>query len=142
AMFRAAPFALGEVARRGGFEGHDRWRSRVRGLPETLGDLPAAALAEEIETPGRGQIRALVTFAGNPVLSVPNGQRLATAFGTLDFMVSIDLYVNETTRHADVILPPCWDLVEDHLDLLFSAVSVRNFVRWSLLVVETEAVEP
>jgi anaerobic selenocysteine-containing dehydrogenase len=141
AMFTTSPFALGEVARRGGFEGHDRWRSRVRGLPETLGDLPAAALAEEIETSGRGQIRALVTFAGNPVLSVPNGQRLATALGTLDFMVSIDLYVNETTRHADVILPPCWNLAEDHVDLLFSAVSVRNVARWSPPVVEKEAGE-
>ena len=141
AMFATSPFALGEVARRGGFEGHDRWRSRVRGLPETLGDLPAAALGEEIETPGPGQIRALLTFAGNPVLSVPNGQRLATALGTLEFMVSIDLYVNETTRHADVILPPCWGLAEDHVDLLFSAVSVRNVARWSPPVVEKAAGE-
>jgi anaerobic selenocysteine-containing dehydrogenase len=141
AMFPTSPFALGEVARRAGFEGHDRWRSRVRGLPETLGDLPAATLGEEIETPGPGQIRALLTFAGNPVLSVPNGQRLATALGTLEFMVSIDLYVNETTRHADVILPPCWGLAEDHVDLLFSAVSVRNVARWSPPVVEKAAGE-
>ena len=77
-------------------------------------------LADEIETPGQGQIRAMVTFAGNPVLSVPNGRRIAAAFDKLDFMVSIDIYINETTRHADVILPPCWNLAEDHIDLLFS----------------------
>jgi anaerobic selenocysteine-containing dehydrogenase len=116
-------------------DGHARWRSRVRGLPETLGDLPAATLAEEIETPGEGQIRAVLTFAGNPVLSVPNGRRLSRALETLDFMVSIDLYVNETTRHADVILPPAWSLAEDHLDLIFSAVSVRNVARYSPPVV-------
>ena len=63
----------------------------------------------------------MVTFAGNPVLSAPNGRRLAAALGRLEFMVSIDIYVNETTRHADVILPPCWNLAEDHIDLLFSA---------------------
>jgi anaerobic selenocysteine-containing dehydrogenase len=117
-------------------DGHGRWRSRVRGLPETLGDLPAAALAEEIETPGEGQIRALLTFAGNPVLSVPNGRRLTQALSQLEFMVSIDLYVNETTRHADVILPPAWSLAEDHVDLIFQAVSVRNIARHSPPVVE------
>src|SRR5207249_3792409 len=97
----------GRVERMSGLDGHDRWQSRVRGLPETLGDLPATVLADEIETPGLGQIRAMVTLAGNPVLSVPNGKRLAAAFDKLDFMVSIDIYINETTRHADVILPPC-----------------------------------
>ena len=116
-------------------DGHGRWRSRVRGLPETLGDLPAAVMAEEMETPGEGQIRALLTFAGNPVLSVPNGRRLDAALGRLDFMVSIDLYVNETTRHADVILPPAWTLAEDHVDLIFANLSVRNVVRWSAPVV-------
>src|SRR5207249_4827548 len=128
----------GRVARMGGLDGHDRWQSRVRGLPETLGDLPATVLADEIETPGQGQIRAMVTLAGNPVLSVPNGKRLATAFDKLDFMVSIDIYINETTRHADVILPPCWNLAEDHIDLLFASVAVRNIARWSPPVVERE----
>jgi hypothetical protein len=116
-------------------DGHARWRSRVRGLPETLGDLPAACLAEEIETPGSGQVRALVTYAGNPVLSTPNGRRLAAALARLEFMVSIDLYVNETTSHADLILPPAWALAEDHLDLLFPAFAVRNTVRYSPPVV-------
>ena len=122
-------------------DGHGRWRSRVRGLPETLGDLPAAALAEEIETPGPGQVRAMVVFAGNPVLSVPNGRRLARAIGTLDFMVAIDLYVNETTRHADVILPPAWTLAEDHFDLLMPDFAVRNVARWCPPVVERGAGE-
>src|SRR5262249_49183889 len=83
--------------------GVGRGESRVRGPPEFGGELPAAVLAEEIETPGDGQIRALVTSAGNPVLSSPNGRRLDRALASLDFMVSIDVYVNETTRHARVI---------------------------------------
>ena len=91
-------------------------RSRVRGLPETFGELPTNVLAEEIETSGPGQIRALITYAGNRSLSAPNSQRLAKALSGLDFMVAIDLYVNETTRHADVILPPCWTMAEDHFD--------------------------
>src|SRR4051794_6804088 len=82
-----------------------RWASRVRGLPETFGELPVVAMAEEIATPGEGQIRALITVAGNPALSTPNSERLASALEDLDFMVSLDVYVNETTRHADVILP-------------------------------------
>src|SRR5438132_14125770 len=81
-----------------------RWQSRVRGLPEVYGELPAACLAEEIDTPGEGQVRALGTVAGNPVLSTPNGARVRRALESLDFMVSVDLYVNETTRHADVVL--------------------------------------
>jgi hypothetical protein len=134
-MFTTPAFDLGLVARMAGLDGVGRWTSRVRGLPETLGDLPSAVLADEIETPGDGQIRAMVTLAGNPVLSVPNGKRLATAFQQLEFMVSIDIYINETTRHADVILPPCWNLSEDHIDLLFNAVAVRNIARWSPPVV-------
>ncbi len=82
-----------------------RWRSRVRGLPEVYGELPAACLAEEIETPGEGQIRALITVAGNPVVSTPNAGRLRAALDGLEFMVSVDIYLNETTRHANVILP-------------------------------------
>jgi len=135
AMFPTAAFPLDDLARRAGLEGHARWTSRVGGLPETLGDLPAAALVDEIETPGAGQIRALVTLAGNPVLSAPNGRRLDRALDGLDFMVAIDIYVNETTRHADLILPPCWSLADDHVDLLFTALAVRNVVKWSPPVV-------
>ena len=135
ALFPSPAFDVVELMRRLGGDGHARWRSRVRGLPETLGDLPASILAEEMETPGPGQVRALLTYAGNPVLSTPNGRRLAQAIAKLDFMVAIDLYVNETTRHADVILPPAWSLTEDHVDLMFANFMVRNVARWSPPVV-------
>jgi anaerobic selenocysteine-containing dehydrogenase len=87
--------------------------------------------ADEIETPGSGQIRALVTHAGNPVLSYPNGRRLDRALAGLDFMVAIDLYVNETTRHAHLILPPTFALEHDHYALLFHALAVRNTAHWA-----------
>jgi anaerobic selenocysteine-containing dehydrogenase len=108
-----------------------RWHSRVRGLPEFGGELPVAALAEEIETPGRGQVRALITSAGNPVLSTPNGARLEKALAGLDFMVSIDPFVNETTRHADVILPPTVHLERSHYELALANYSVRNVAKYS-----------
>ncbi|HQY62692.1 MAG TPA: molybdopterin-dependent oxidoreductase, partial [Polyangiaceae bacterium] len=108
-----------------------RFRTRVRGLPEFAGELPVAALAEEISTPGEGQIRALVTMAGNPVLSTPNGAALARALPGLDFMVSVDVYRNETTRHADLILPATFGLERDHYDLVFYALAVRNFARYA-----------
>lgn len=113
------------LRQRGGF---GRWRSKVRGLPEFGGELPVACLAEEIEA---GHIRALVTIAGNPVVSVPNGGRLASALERLDTMVSVDIYKNETTRHARVLLPTSFGLERDHFDLLLAAVAVRNFARWS-----------
>lgn len=108
-----------------------RWHSRVRGLPESGGELPVAALAEEILTPGEGQIRALVTVAGNPVLSTPNGRQLDEALESVEFMVAIDIYLNETTRHADIILPPTAGLETVHYDLVFHALAVRNTVKFS-----------
>ena len=115
-----------------GQRGHfDKGRSRVRGLPEFGGEWPAAVLAEEIETPGEGQVRALVTSAGNPVLSTPNGARLDRALGSLEFMVSIDLYLNETTRHAHLILPPTFALERSHYDLVFHALAVRDTAKFS-----------
>jgi len=108
-----------------------RWTSRVRGLPEFAGELPVSALAEEVETPGPGQVRALVTHAGNPVLSTPNGQRLERAIASLDFYVAIDFYVNETTRHANLILPPTFALERDHYDLVFHTLAVRNTAKYS-----------
>ncbi len=131
AMFATPAVDPVRMSRMPGFDGHGRFASRVRGLPETLGDLPSACLAEEIETPGEGRIRALLTYAGNPVLSTPNGRRLGGALEGLDFMVAVDLYVNETTRHADLILPPAWSLTEDHYDLFFAPVAVRNIARVS-----------
>jgi anaerobic selenocysteine-containing dehydrogenase len=107
------------------------WKSRVRGLPEFGGELPASTIAEEILTPGPGQIRAMVTVAGNPVLSTPNGRRLDEALDTVDFMVSVDPYINETTRHADVILPPTPPLEREHYDLAFHQLAVRNTARWN-----------
>jgi len=108
-----------------------RWRSRVRGLPESLGELPVAALAEEIETPGEGQVRALITLAGNPARSTPNSGRLESALETLDLYVAVDVYVNETTRHADVILPVPSPLQRSHYDLAFYQLSIRNVANYS-----------
>ena len=118
AMFPAPAVDVVAFADRIGQRGHfDKGRSRVRGLPEFGGEWPAAVLAEEIETPGEGQVRALVTSSGNPVLSTPNGARLDRALASLDFMVSIDLYLNETSRHAHLILPPTFALERSHYDL-------------------------
>jgi len=119
-----------------GMDGHGRWRTRVRGLPETMGEVPAATFADEVETPGPGQLRALLCVAGNPVLSAPNGRRIARALAQLEFHVAIDLYVNETTRHANLILPPAWTLADEHVDFTLAMVSVRNAVRLSPKVVE------
>jgi len=116
------------ASRPGSFAKH---HTRVRGLPEFGGELPVAALAEEIETEGAGQVRALVTIAGNPVLSTPNGRRLDAALESLDFMVSVDIYLNETTRHAHVILPPTCTLEHDHYDLIFHHFAVRNTTRFN-----------
>lgn len=116
-----------------------RYRSRVRGLPEFAGELPAAALAEEIATPGSGQIRALVTLGGNPVLSTPNGAALDEALAGLAYMVSIDIYRNETTRHAHLILPPTTGLETSHYDLIFHVLAVRNTARYSPALFEPAA---
>lgn len=121
--------ALGAMAGQSGHFG--RRFSRVRKLPEFGGEFPASTMADEMLTPGDGQIRAFVTIAGNPVLSSPNGGRLDEAFGNLDFMVSVDYYLNETTRHADVILPPTAGLERSHYDLIFSMFAVRNTAKYS-----------
>ena len=115
-----------------------RWQSRVRGLDEVFGELPVACLAEEIDTPGEGQIRALLTIAGNPVVSTPNSARLAAALDDLDFMVSVDIYVNETTRHADVILPGPSPLERSHYDLALLMFAVRNVANYSPPVLDTD----
>ena len=108
-----------------------RFRSRVKDYPEAFGQLPVATLADEIETPGDGQVRAFVSIAGNPVLSTPNGTRLAKALESLDFMVAVDPFLNETTRFADVILPPPSILARHHYDFSFYALSVRNIANYS-----------
>ncbi|MGV0594083.1 molybdopterin-dependent oxidoreductase [Mycolicibacterium vulneris] len=108
-----------------------RWASRVSGYPEALSELPAAALAEEIDTAGEGQIKAMITIAGNPVLSAPDGDRLDKALERVEFMLSVDPYLNETTRHADVILPPPPPSRSAHFDVALNNLAVRNNVRYS-----------
>ncbi|MUL79690.1 molybdopterin-dependent oxidoreductase [Mycolicibacterium sp. CBMA 226] len=108
-----------------------RWTSRVSGYPEVMSELPAAALAEEIDTAGDGQIKAMITIAGNPVLSAPDGDRLDKALDSVEFMLSVDPYLNETTRHADVILPPPPPAQSPHFDVLLNNLAVRNNVRYS-----------
>ena len=117
-------------------------RSRVRDLPGTFGELPAVCLAEEIETPGEGQIRALVCVAGNPVLSLPNGERLDRALDSLELMVSVDIYRNETSRHADVILPAPSALEKEHYDVALLQLAVRNVANWSAPVLPRPEGEP
>jgi len=108
-----------------------RRHSRVRQAPEVFGELPAACLAEEIETPGEGQVRALITIAGNPVLSTPNGAQLARALSGLEFMMSLDIYVNETSRFADVILPGLSPLEQSHYDFILRQLAIRNVATYS-----------
>ena len=117
-----------------------RWHSRVRGLPEALGELPVSCLAEEIDTPGESQIRALITAAGNPLVSTPNSERLEKAVGGLDFMLSMDIYVNETTRHADVILPAPGPLEKPHYDLALYQLAARNVANYSPAIFATNDV--
>jgi anaerobic selenocysteine-containing dehydrogenase len=132
AMFARPAADVVAFATRIGQRGHfAKGRSRVRGLPEFGGEWPMCVLAEEMETPGPGQVRALVTLAGNPVLSAPNGARLERALAGLDFMVAIDPYLNETTRHAHLVLPPLSPLERDHYDLVFHLLAVRNTARYA-----------
>jgi anaerobic selenocysteine-containing dehydrogenase len=134
AMFpKAAAFAANTLGAAGRGKGIPLGRraSRVSRAPEVFGELPMTCLAEEIETPGDGQIKALISIAGNPVLSAPNGPRIAAALESLELMVSIDIYLNETTRHADVILPGLSPLEESHFDVAFPQLSWRNTARYS-----------
>ena len=128
-----------DIKRQKGFKSaHGRWHSRVRKLPEFEGELPVAVLAEEMMTPGEGQVKALVTYAGNPALSTPNAKRLDKALPELDFMLSIDIFLNATTRHADVILPTPSHLEIDHYDLIFNQIAVSNNAKFSEALFEPE----
>ena len=115
-----------------------RWQSRVNANPEIQGELPAADLPVEILEPGEGQLRMMFTVAGNPVLSCPDSEQMNEAFASLDAMVSIDIYLNETTRHADVVLPPASALEKSHFDIAFSNLSVRNVANYSAPVFDSE----
>lgn len=141
---RAAAFAANTAGTPGCGRGvaTGRFASRVSAAPEVMGEIPLTCLAEEIETPGEGQIRALICVASNPVLSAPNGARLARALDGLDFMVSLDIYLNETSRHADVILPGLSPLEDQHYDVPFPQLSWRNHARWSEPVFDAPAGHP
>jgi anaerobic selenocysteine-containing dehydrogenase len=141
---RAAAFAGNTAGKPGSGKGvtTGRHKSRVSGAPEVLGELPVTCLAEEIETPGAGKVRAFISLATNPVLSSPNGKRLAGALGKLDFMLSLDIYLNETSRHADVILPGPSPLEDSHYDVVFTQFSWRNHARWSAPVFGRDADQP
>ena len=119
-----------------------RGHSRVSNKPEVLGEYPVAVLAEEITTPGENQVRALITVAGNPVLSTPHSNQLDAALAELEFMVSIDIYLNETTRHADVILPPPSALEKDHYDVGLYIYAVRNIANYSVPVLQKDDASP
>lgn len=119
-----------------------RWHSRVSGFPEVLSELPVTALSEELETPGEGQVKAVVTVAGNPVLSAPDGARLSRALDGVDFMLSVDPYLNETTRHADVILPPPPPSRSAHYDIALANAAVRNNARYSPPVLPLDDGQP
>ena len=119
-----------------------RGHSRVSKHPEVMGEYPVAALAEEILEPGDGQIRAFITLAGNPVLSTPNSAQLDAALDDVEFMVSIDMYLNETTRHADVILPPPSQLQRPHYDVSLLQLAIRNVANYSEAVLPLDDDQP
>ena len=134
AMFPHPAFDVAKVLkglRVMGFGDHGRHTQRLSGMPEMNGELPVAGLADEITTPGDGQVRGLLVFAGNPVLSTPGGARLEKALATLEWCVAIDMYVTETSRHANVILPPVSTLERSDIDVVMPLVSVRNHIRYS-----------
>jgi anaerobic selenocysteine-containing dehydrogenase len=138
AMFPlAAHSRTGKTAGGRGFT-TGRWRSRVRELPEIRSELPVATLVDEMRTPGEGQVRALVTVAGNPALSVPDSDGIEETLSQLDFMVSVDVYLNETTRHADVILPPPSPLQRSHYDAAFYGIAVRNIANYSAPIFDAD----
>jgi anaerobic selenocysteine-containing dehydrogenase len=134
AMFPHPAFDTAQVLKRVrvlGFGDHGRHAQRVSGMPEMNGELPVAGLADEITTPGEGQVRGMLVFAGNPVLSTPGGARLEQALQSLEWFVAVDMYVTETSRHADVILPPVSSLERSDIDVVMPLVSVRNHIRYS-----------
>ncbi|MCH7973899.1 MAG: molybdopterin-dependent oxidoreductase [Bacteroidetes bacterium] len=139
AMFTLPAIDAVKQAVKDGKAGHyAKWKSRVNDLPEFAGELPVSVLADEILTKGEGQIKAMITSAGNPVLSTPNGRKLEKAFCELEFMVSIDIYINETTKNANIILPPTTGLETEHYDLAFHFLAVRNTAKYSTALFEPE----
>ena len=138
AMFPQPAFDLLRNHKRGHKSTFGQYNTRVRKLPFFNGEFPVATLAEEIQTEGKGQIKSLITVAGNPVLSTPSGHKLAEAFEELDYMVSVDIYLNETTKHANIILPGTTGIENSHFDIFFNSFSVRNTVKYSKPLFEKE----
>ena len=137
------PTTRGKSGSGAGFRiGRGGGRTQVRGYPEVMGEYPVAALAEEITEAGEQRVRALVTVAGNPVLSTPHSDQLAKAFEQLDFMVSVDMYLNETTRHADVVLPPPSQLQREHYDVALYPFAIRNVANFSERVLPLDDGQP
>lgn len=134
-MFTQPAADILPVSSRGSIGGYS---SRVRGLPAFAGEYPVACLAEEILTPGESQIKAMVIGAGNPVVTTPNTEQLERAFSQLDFVVSVDFYISETSHHADIILPPVTPLERDHYDVVFHNFAVRNYATYSEAVVNID----
>ncbi|MBT4521317.1 MAG: molybdopterin-dependent oxidoreductase [Halieaceae bacterium] len=134
AMFNKAATGQNEATGEVGELKHGRWKSRVRGLPEYMSMLAASCMAEELAYDGDDKVRALITVAGNPVLSVPNGKQIGSAAESLEFMVALDIYVNETTVKADYILPSTVHVEHSNYDFLFSSFSQENFARYSPVV--------
>lgn len=131
AMFPMAAIVTPQAAPGGrGFQ-TGRYRSRVGGHPEVRGEMPSAALVEEIQTPGEGQVRALLVVGGNPARSIPDSERVEAALDQLEFMVAVDVYLTETARHADVVLPPPSVLERSHFDVAFTSLMVRNTANYS-----------
>ncbi|MFT6247577.1 MAG: anaerobic selenocysteine-containing dehydrogenase [Cognaticolwellia sp.] len=138
AMFPQPAFDLLRNYKKGFKSSFGQYHSRVRKLPFFNGEFPVAALAEEIQTAGEGQIKSLITVAGNPVLSSPSGHKLAEAFQELDYMVCVDIYLNETTKYANIILPATTGVENAHYDIFFNSFSVRNTVKYSAPLFERE----
>ena len=138
AMFPSPAFDPVAMSGRGTYKKYNRWQSAVRKLPEFGGELPVAAMAEDILAEGETPIRGLLTVAGNPVLSTPNGTQLEEALEKVEFMVSVDIYLNETTKHADVILPPATGLENDHYDVVFHSLAIHNHAKYSEALFEPQ----
>ncbi len=136
AVFGRAPVPLDKIGEQVGLDTYGKLRSRVGGFPDVIGNMPASLLAREIETPGEGQIRALFVSAGNPVLSVPDGGALERALGQLELCVSLDLYVNETNRHADYVLPTTTFYEREDLPIALMGFFTTPFVQYTEAVVE------
>lgn len=136
AVFANSPIALDGLVKRLDLGSYARERSRVGGLPDVLGQMPSSLMAREIKTPGKGQMRALMVSAGNPVLSSPNGDELEAALPDLELMVSIDLYVNETNRHADYVLPATTFLERDDVPVFALSEQLRPFIQTTEAVLE------